>query len=650
MSNSALRNCVSLALALILISPLFSLPRPTNVSSIPWRVELLFGLFLAVLAFVLLQKQTDDSVVNRLATNRTASQIVLLMSVFAIWSVGTSIWAASSTSAIHHSLLWANYVVIFVLGYFFSGRARGRSQMIWLFAAVAVFLGGLAAFDFVTIQDFKVQEGTLRIRYAKFAEMLVTITPVFFAAAILAKSRSKTAGALMIGSLAWIGVMLSLSKGAFLAGGIGIVFCLALITIFKPGTRRRSLSVATAWLILTVAFQVGFSTLTSIPSTAEYLSGKHQTGPSTSDMRIYTWKIAAEMIRSNIVQGVGGDNFGLSVNETRRGMAKADPNDPDSAIGEDYIFERTHNEPLQIFAELGIVGIVIFAGFVIVTAFGLLREIRDRSSKISTLLCGALGGLLAFGVSSLFSSFSFRAFQNGIMFFLVLGFAVARLKRDQHASSSQLSAISNLNVGFKVAALALPILLAIFSLTKAGSQYILLNGERSKSLDTAISSFNTAAAIDPDNPGAELAAAEAYVREKQWASAVPHFRRSIDRGFGVSLVYSYMANAQEMSGDFATAESTLREAASIFPRSAFIRARLAFVLENQNRYEEANQQLEIGRTYSLPQINGWFSVIKDGILNAHLNATRDPLNYDAPPELKPQNAIHFYNHDKVRID
>src|SRR5436190_1477816 len=100
-----------------------------------------------------------------------------------------------------------------------------------------------------------------------------------------------------------------------------------------------------------------------------------------------------------------------------------------------------------------------------------------------------------------------------------------------------------------------------------------------------------------------------------------------------------MANAQEMTGDLSSAEATLREAASIFPRSTFIRARLAIVLEKQGQMEEAMRQLAIGRSYNLQQTNGWYSVIKDGILNAHLKATSDPSYYSAPPELRPQDAI-----------
>lgn len=572
------------------------------------------------------------------------------MGLFTVWSLVSGSWAGSWSSALHHSFVWANYILVFVFSYLFAKTVTSRSQMIRLFATVSIFLGVLAVFDFVTMQDFTVQEGTLRIRYAKFAEMLITITPLLFAVALFSKTRTKLAGALAVAFVAWIGVMLSLSKGAFLAGAIGISAFFIFIALFRPDHRIRVAYIAASWLVLTFAFQAGFSQLTAIPSTTDYISGKHESGPSTSDMRIYTWKVARKMIGSNLILGVGGDNFGLSFNKARKELAAQTPNDPDAAIGEDYVFERAHNELIQIAAELGTVGMSIFILITIVATSLLLREIWHRSLYLSPMFYSAIAGMIAFAISSLFSSFSFRAFQNGIVFFILLGLAVSYLKGRRGGLPILTGSRNSDWFRFRTIAILIPVALLVFSITKAASQYTLLFGERSTNLETAVAYFESASRLDQDNPGAELAAAGSLVREKQWSSAVPYFRRSIDGGYGISLIYSYMANAQEVSGDLSSAEATLREAASVFPRSTFIRARLAIVLEKHGRGDEAMQQLAIGRSYNLQQTNGWYSVMKDGILNAHLKATSDPSNYSAPPDLQPQNAIYFYNDEKVRVD
>jgi tetratricopeptide (TPR) repeat protein len=147
-----------------------------------------------------------------------------------------------------------------------------------------------------------------------------------------------------------------------------------------------------------------------------------------------------------------------------------------------------------------------------------------------------------------------------------------------------------------------------------------------------------------------LAAAERFVREKRWTEAVPYFQRAIEKGFGVSVVYSYLANSQEQAGDLPAAAETLREAREIFPRSVFLRIRSTITLEKLGRDPDAQTQMEIARAIDPRQANGWYSVIKDGILNAHLHATSDPANFAAPPELLPENAIHAYNDQKAFFD
>jgi tetratricopeptide (TPR) repeat protein len=196
----------------------------------------------------------------------------------------------------------------------------------------------------------------------------------------------------------------------------------------------------------------------------------------------------------------------------------------------------------------------------------------------------------------------------------------------------------------------LPFVLALFSASKGTSQYVHLFGSQTSDPDEAVQLFETAASLDSDNAGPDLAAAERLVSEKRWAEAVPHFRNSVEKGFGVSVVYSYLANAQEQAGDLPAAVETLRGSIEIFPRSVFLRIRYTTVLEKLGRIADASKQMEIARSIDPRQANGWYSVIKDGILYAHIHATNDPTIYAAPPDLLPENAIHAYNDQKAFFD
>lgn len=645
--SSSVRNLVPALLGLILISPLFELPRPINVSSIPWRVEFLFSAFLVIALVAAFRSESFRAGLRNAAAHRPVRIIVGLMAAFCVWSALSSKWAASPTAAIHHTLLWANYVVVFVAAFATASSLKGKGKILLALGTPAALIAALAAIDFLTIQDFATQEGTLRIRYGKFAEMLAVIAPVLFSAAVILRNRRKFGLALASGSAAWIGVMLSLSKGAFLAGAAGFILLFFFLVIFKRELFQKTLTAGAVWILLTVTFQLGASYFTDVPSTVNYISGSADATRSTSDMRVYTWKAAGEMIRSNAGLGVGADNFGLSFNESRATLAQSRPQDPDSAIGEYYVFERAHNEPLQIFAELGVVGIVLFSALVLASFFFIASMAYRDGRRLSPLFFGGAAGMAAFVGSSLVSSFSFRAYQNGLVFFFIFGltFAVGCGR----SSSSKLEWATTGTL-FRPLAFAAAVLLLVFSTSKAASQFMLYYGERSRELATATKYFEIAAQLDPDNPGAELASAEAFARENRWADAVPHFRLAVDRGFGVSVVYSYLANAQEKSGDLESAEETLKESARIFPRSTFVRARLAVVQEQLGKFAEAGEQLAVARSIDERQLNGWYSVLKDGILNAHLKATSDPTRFAAPPDLLPTNAIYAYNTDKVRVD
>ncbi len=642
-----LRKWAPALLGIILISPLFSLPRPANISSIPWLVELLFSAFLIVFVLTAFGSQSFRAVLSNAFADRNVRIIAVLVVGFCAWSAASAAWSESPTAAAHHTLLWANYTIVFLFAFVIASIRNGTSSLLLALGTSAILIGTLAAFDFLTIQDFSSQEGTLRIRYAKFAEMLAVIAPVLFSAAIVMRSRQKFAAALMIGSVAWAGVMLSLSKGAFLAGVAGFLLLFVFLVLFKRDQFRKVLIAASVWTLVTVVFQFGISNLTTVPSTVNYISGSADATRSTSSMRKFTWRVAGEMIVFNPISGVGADNFGLEFNSSRSSLAETNQEDADASIGEYYVFERAHNEPLQIFAELGLVGITIFGAFVFATVFFLGTAVYRRCGGLSPMFFGGVAGIAAFAISSLVSSFSFRAYQNGIVFFIILGLTLALAQRKRRRMEIGNSHNRNL---IKQLSLGVAALLLIFSTLKAGSRYIHFYGERSTDLATATKYFEMASSLDPDNPGAELAAADAFAHEKLWADAVPHYRRAIGRGFGVSVVFSYLANAQEMSGDLGAAETTLKEAVSIFPRSSFLRARLAVVQEKLGKQEEAGKQIKLARYYDERQTNGWYAVIKDGILNAHLKATADPTHFAAPPELLPENAIHAYNTEKVRVE
>lgn len=632
-NSSKYAPVVILVLAGVLLLPLFPIPAPANVSSIPWKVELAFSLVLIAVAAY------SGNTSSALFRYERHTAVIILG--FVAWSALSMLWARSWFAAMHHTLVWANYLAIILLTGNVLRAWGGLGLSLRLFGLIAAVLASLCIFDLVMLVDFAVQEGAIRIRYAKYAEMLVVAAPVLFGGALYARTKRDLAIALIPAALAWLVVMLSLSKGAFISGIFGFLLLFALIAIFSAAFRRRAAVTFAAWVILTVAVQAGFALFSSVPATADYIAGESDETRSTTNMRIYTWKIAGEMARSSPILGVGADNFGISVNVARRDHAIRNPSDPDSAIGEDYIFERAHNEPLQVLTELGVMGFAIVAALALFVGYTFVTAIWRTRGRVSPVLIASFAGTLSFAVSSLFSSFSFRAYQNGIVFAITLAIGLNEVRKASRRKPSAAFFFS-----FRTFAVIVAAMLAIYSAAKGTSQFATYFAANEPDLQTAKRHLSLAKAADPDNGAPYLAHAERLVAAERFDESIQHFRNAIARGLGVSVVYSYLANAEEKAARLRDAKATLQEAVAIFPRSAFLRARLAVVLEKLGEFAEAEQQLAVARAFNTKQTNGWYAVIKHGILEAHIAAQNDP-EIAPPPALEPNNAIYFYADEPI---
>src|SRR4051794_36544336 len=216
--EGARMTIVTILVAMVLISTLFAMPHPSMVPSQPWKIEffssiLLFGLILWVFGR------------SRTAGLAIPMPLLTLLLGFTAWSGISVAWAGFPLLTVHHTLAWAIYISFFVVFLQLIQLGSGIRLITGAFALTALILGVLCLFDHLTVTDFAAVEGPIRIRYGKLAELLVTITPFLWIMAVYARGRQNRWLLVSAGAFAWITVMLSLSKGAFLAGVLGsIVF------------------------------------------------------------------------------------------------------------------------------------------------------------------------------------------------------------------------------------------------------------------------------------------------------------------------------------------------------------------------------------------------------------------------------------------
>jgi O-antigen ligase len=624
-------------LSIALLGILFSVPQPATHVNQPFKVELLLSLFLIVFfAGMAFRKQKG---VSPFCVNKLIISIAIALAGFVLWSAASFAWGASLGSVAHHTLLWSVYLIFFLN---FTGIIPSGANFRFI-ATTCVFatfvLGLLCLFDYLTVVDFTSSEGDIRIRYGKYAELLVTIAPLIWAVAIYTKSRRRQIGILLIAVIGWVTVMLSLSKGAFIGGIIGFSLFFTGAAVFSGKTfRRRIVAFAGVWLAITIGTQVFFSFFSAVPSTTNYISGAADQGGNTSAMRLFTWNVARRMVVDHWLIGVGADNFGLAFNPARALYRETHPDGAKEEIAEDYIVERAHNEPLQVLAELGVIGLVLFSLPLLIFGFYFAWNLITRR-RMSPILCAAAAGMAAFLVSSQFSSFSFRSAQNGVAFFMVFAVAVCELSKTLRPSKTPVKTNIFL-ISVVLVSWVVILLLAIFCLTKVVAEYHLYQAERSTTDSDAAGHFQAAVAVDHEYAGAYLSYA-ARVAEDDPSTAVALTRKAIENGLGIAIVYSQLAKRQIAAGDANGAEATFREALSIYPRSLFLRTEFIVFLEDQGRSNEAADQAAIARTIDLRHANGWYMMIRQGSVAAFYRAQTDK-NIAPPAELAPSNGVRQY--------
>ena len=566
-------------------------------------------------------------------------RMLLPLGLFVVWSAISITYAASAGWVIHETLTWGLYLTFLSLFWLLLQEGSGLTTVYKGFLITACILGLNSIIDVLSITNFADSEGTIRIRYGKFAELLATILPLIAAIALYAKRKQViviSAGWL----LGWSALMLSLSKGAFLAGSLAHIVFFAGSSLFaRPGFRGRALKLAGVWLVFTVIFQASFSIWSQVPSTTDYITGAAEKTRGTSIFRTFAWRVGLEMISQHPVVGVGAGNFGIAFNDARAARAERNPKDRTPEIAEDYIVERAHNEPLQILAELGIIGGLLSGLGLCIFLSAVIRKFLQSRFQLSPVLWSALAGMLGFGISSMVSSFSFRAIQNGIAFFLIATIAVYQIDRRRPGRATERAGRFRIAVAF--GGLAFGLLMTAFTGSKALGEYYASKAEAEGDSIAASEIYRSSIAVDRDNASVYYYLSARQADAGRHNEAAASLREGIDRGLGVSITYSLLAEYQLLAGDADESERTLREAIHIFPNSVFLRVRLGIFLMDVRHDPASAAEFEYASSIDPRQAKGWQMIMTDGSVAAYYAAKTDETI--APPvDLWPANAALHY--------
>lgn len=600
-------------LAVVLLAPWFPFIPNWQTFIHMWRVEIFASVFLFVSLLYVLIKSSKLNSTLELSTQELWLVVFPIITLI-LWSALSIIWAPSWKSAIHHTLVWSEYLAFYILVRHLVDHDRTFGSILRTLTIVLVLFAIPALIEYVGLSVIG-GESTFRARFAKYGEQIATILPLLIVAVLRSNGRRLALGVVAIAAL-WLLVYSTAGRINLLVFGLVFLTIGALVFALKRFHRYR-LKFAVCVLALAIApvpfYLFSLSAGAANNPIANRLADTSGNAYSTG-FRSLMNSVSLEMLRTNPVLGVGADNYGFQFNNYRRQYVENNPADPNLAYGEIGIVGQAHNEYLQIAAELGIVGLAILLWFlagIAVLAWKALRHAR----RGSLYPLAAVLGLGMFLVSSLVSSYSFRLMQNGFVFFFVLAVATKMLfppeAREKEPEKKSARSTAWLRPALAAGLLA-SLLLATYSAIRVSSSIITARADQTQDLDAATNLYQVAMSLDDENPHVRNKLGSRYFSDGRFAEAIPLLNSSIEIGRGESTDFSYLASAYFLNGDVRRAEDVMRSAAGLYPRSTFVLTRYSDLLRQNGKEREASTLLTRAREIDTPATNTWQTIIESG--------------------------------------
>jgi len=442
---------------------------------------------------------------------------------------------------------------------------------------------------------------------------LAMILPVVFSYFLIEQTKKNKIKYFFLLSILYATLMICQSRGIWIS--ISLTVILAIYIIFKFNL-LKAFKENKRWLVLLL---ITFMIITVIYSTDNPLNKSAITVPqralSTFDeqdpsinTRLLIWKTTLEMIKDRPILGSGIGTFKMNYLNYQAEFLKNNP----------YYIQysgkagETHNEYLQMWAELGIIGLGIFIG-IILTFYSLIINYlkKNKSEKEKIIVFGLVLGITCFLIHCLFT-FPLHVPTLGSTFFILLGLTVV------HISGFGLNEVDTkniikikININYLIKKIIIIFMLIIgffligilvFKPYFAEINYFKGIKHFEKEIyNDALKDFKCAAQLDSGNGRILHALGTTYYHLDIQDEAQKTLQRTKyyfnDRNIYRNLGLSYM-----QSGKYQEAEKEFRHAIYLDPKFTKAYIDLAYLYAKQKDYDKAilewNKILEIEPNFS----------------------------------------------------
>jgi len=437
---------------------------------------------------------------------------------------------------------------------------------------------------------------------------LAMIFPVAFSYFLFEQSKKNKIILFLLMSVLYVTLMICQSRGIWISISLTVTIAIYIIFKFKF---YEIFKINKKWLFLLL---ITFLVITIIYSTDNPLNKSAITVPqraiSTFDeqdpsinTRLLMWKTTFEMIKDRPIFGSGIGAFKMNYLDYQAEFLKDNP----YYVKYSGKAGEAHNEYLQMWSELGIIGLTIFIGIILIFYNLIINYLKKNDSdKDKIIVFGLVLGVICFLIHCLFT-FPLHVPALGVTFFALLGLTIIytrKINLPKADSDNRPKEFKLKNKGIKIALTILVLVFMIWAINLVAikpyiGELYYFKGMRynvDKNYTKSLPNFQSAAQLDPYNGRILHALGATYYNLNEYKQAIYYLQETkkymidVNTFYVLGLSYSKLNMSNKEEEEF-------KRAIYLNPKFDKAYIDLAYLYAKQKEYDKAivewNKILEI---------------------------------------------------------
>ena len=433
-------------IALIISTPLVFYPYLVRIFNPPKELAFSILVIVGLMLWKLKMVNKEEVKITRTPLNLSVLAFMVICFLSLLWSNSPMV------SLLELPLFLAGPMLYFII----VNNIKSEQQINHLLTTLLIISSLLGIYGIFQYQgiDFAFWKGNIArqqvfglfgsVNY--FAEYMIVPLPLAISLFFATQNRTHKI-LLLVGILAMGGsLILTFTRGSYLAIGISSLFMFFLYLVSRGKSfikEHKKIFIFILALIILITFLfVMPNPLNKLGTVISKIKGRISISQFTKGYslkrRIATWGFTTLMIKDHPIFGSGLGTFKYN---SLSYQAKFFDQGENRSLYPYGIADKAHNEYLQLWAELGLLGLGIFLWFLFSYfnyGIELLRRLKDKYKQ--GIIIGLMGGIVAVLIDGIFG-FPLHLPATLVLFWLFIGLAVS-LKHSENHSEQEVETIS----------------------------------------------------------------------------------------------------------------------------------------------------------------------------------------------------------------